>query len=103
MDITHTNRRHLKLIGWTVFCLVIGFLAATILGPLPAPDAQTSPVLPTAPGSFSQLAKKASPSVVNISAVKVIKGRGSKTFSNGFSEIRLRRILGKGVSEPALL
>ncbi|MBW1910396.1 MAG: DegQ family serine endoprotease [Deltaproteobacteria bacterium] len=83
MDITHTNRRHLKLIGWTVFCLVIGFLAATILGPLPAPDAQTSPVLPTAPGSFSQLAKKASPSVVNISAVKVIKGRGPTPFPFG--------------------
>lgn len=83
MDLTHTNRRHLKLIGWTFFCLAIGFLASTLIGPLPAPDAQTSPVLPTAPGSFSQLAKNASPSVVNISAVKVIKGRGPTPFPFG--------------------
>ncbi len=80
MDLTYTNnRRRLKLFGWTFFCLAIGFCAAAMIGPLPAPDAQTSPVLPTAPGSFSQLAKNASPSVVNISAVKVIKGRGPMT------------------------
>jgi serine protease Do len=83
MDLTYTNRRHLKLIGWTFFCVAIGFLAATLSGPLPAPDAQTSPVLPTAPGSFSQLAKNASPSVVNISAEKVIKGRGPTPFPFG--------------------
>ncbi|MBW1999948.1 MAG: DegQ family serine endoprotease [Deltaproteobacteria bacterium] len=38
--------------------------------------------MPSVPASFSQLAKKASQSVVNISAVKVIKGRG--TFSLPF-------------------
>jgi serine protease Do len=54
--------------------IIIGFALATVLDPASAPDAQTSSVLPAAPGSFSQLAKKASPSVVNISTVKVIKG-----------------------------
>lgn len=83
MDSIHTNKKHLKLIGWTFFCLALGFLAAALIGPLPSPDAQTSPVLPTAPGSFSQLAKSASPSVVNISAVKVIKGRGLAPFPFG--------------------
>ncbi len=76
MNHKHTNKKYLKLVVWTFFCLIAGFLAASLTGLLSAPDAQTSPVMPAAPGSFSQLAKKASPSVVNISAVKVIKGRG---------------------------
>ena len=64
------------IIGWTLVCLIVGFTAATMLDPVTAPMAQTSSVLPSAPGSFSQLAKSASPSVVNISTVKVIKGNG---------------------------
>ncbi len=64
------------IIGWTLVCLIVGFTAATMLDPVTAPMAQTSSVLPSAPGSFSQLAKSASPSVVNISTVKVIKGHG---------------------------
>ncbi len=64
------------IIGWTLVCLIVGFTAATMLDPVAAPMAQTSSVLPSAPGSFSQLAKSASPSVVNISTVKVIKGHG---------------------------
>jgi len=64
------------IIGWTLVFLIVGFTAATMLDPVTAPMAQTSSVLPSAPGSFSQLAKSASPSVVNISTVKVIKGHG---------------------------
>ena len=64
------------IIGWTLVCLIVGFTAATMLDPVTAPMAQTRTVLPSAPGSFSQLAKSASPSVVNISTVKVIKGHG---------------------------
>jgi serine protease Do len=45
-----------------------------VFGPSPAASAQTSSLLPRAPGSFSNLAKRARPSVVNISTVKTIKG-----------------------------
>ena len=53
---------------------------AMILVPLPGKifqvSAQTSAILPAAPGSFSELTKKARASVVNISTVKTIKGSG---------------------------
>jgi len=68
--------RKTYIVAWTLSCVIAGFIAATMLYPVSAPEAQTSAILPTAPGSFSQLAKKASPSVVNISTLKVIKGRG---------------------------
>ncbi|MBW1797916.1 MAG: DegQ family serine endoprotease [Deltaproteobacteria bacterium] len=64
------------IVVWTLCCLIFGFVAATLLVPVTAPEAQTSTLLPAAPGSFSQLAKKASPSVVNIRTVKVVKGMG---------------------------
>ena len=56
-------------------CLIAGFVGAAVLDPVSAPQAQTSSVLPAAPSSFSDLAKKASPSVVNISVEKVVRGR----------------------------
>jgi serine protease Do len=59
-----------------LFCLIAGFVAATLLSPITAKEAQTSALPSTAPESFSKLVKKARPSVVNISTVKVIKGRG---------------------------
>jgi serine protease Do len=64
------------VVGWTTLFFIGGFVGAALLVPISAPQAQTSSVLPGAPGSFSDLAKKASPSVVNISTVKVVKGRG---------------------------
>lgn len=77
----HRSKKY--IIVWTLFCLIGGFTAATLLDPVSTPEAQTSLVLPGAPGSFSGLAKKASQSVVNISTVKVIKGRGQTPFSFG--------------------
>ncbi|MBE9523332.1 MAG: DegQ family serine endoprotease [Proteobacteria bacterium] len=62
------------IIAWSLFFLIAGFTLATLLDRASTLTAQTGPVLPGAPGSFSYLAKKASPSVVNISTVKVIKG-----------------------------
>ncbi|MBW2029698.1 MAG: DegQ family serine endoprotease [Deltaproteobacteria bacterium] len=50
--------------------------------PLVASGEQPTGPQPSVPNSFAQLAKKASQSVVNISAVKVIKGHG--TFSLPF-------------------
>ena len=72
------NNRHkgkMYNTGCYIFCLISVFLAATLFGSVSTIEAQTSQVLPSNPGSFSELAKKASPSVVNISTVKVIKGR----------------------------
>ena len=71
-----TAMRKTFIIAWSLFFLIAGFSIATLFDPISGPEAQTSPVAPVAPGSFSQLAKNASPSVVNISAVKVVKGGG---------------------------
>jgi serine protease Do len=68
--------RKTTTIAWTLFFLMTGFGAAALLDPVSAPKAEAASVLAAAPGSFSRLAKNASPSVVNISTVKVIKGRG---------------------------
>jgi serine protease Do len=61
---------------WTILCLVFGFTFATLFDRIPKPAAQTSSILPAAPGSFSRLVKEARQSVVNISTVTIIKGRG---------------------------
>jgi len=66
--------RKIIIITSLLFFLGAGFMLATLLDRDSTLNAQTGPVLPGAPGSFSHLAKKASPSVVNISTVKVIKG-----------------------------
>jgi len=71
-----TAMRKTIIIAWSLFFLIAGFSLATLFDPISGPEAQTSPVVPVAPGSFSQLAKNASPSVVNISTVKVVKGGG---------------------------
>jgi len=62
--------------AWTVACLMAGFGVATFFDPVTSPSAQTAPGAREVPSSFSNLAKQASPSVVNISTVKMIKGRG---------------------------
>ena len=54
-------------VGWILFCFLGGYAVSTLLNPI-------SKAAPP-PGSFSELAKEASPSVVNISTLKVIKGR----------------------------
>jgi serine protease Do len=67
--------RKTTMIGWTLFCLITGYGVSPLLYPISTPEAQTTSTLAAIPGSFSGLAKEASPSVVNISTVKVIKGR----------------------------
>ena len=59
--------KKLYITGLTILFLIIGFTLSM---------AQTSIIQPTVPKSFSQLAKDANESVVNISTVKIIKGRG---------------------------
>jgi serine protease Do len=69
-----TTVRKTLIIVWSLFFLLAGFALAALLDPISGPEAQTSSVAFVAPGSFSELAKDASPSVVNISTVKVVKG-----------------------------
>ncbi len=64
------------IVIWTLVCVLVGFSAITLLGPLPTSQAQTSAVLPAAPKSFAPLVKQVSLSVVNISTVKTVKGPG---------------------------
>jgi serine protease Do len=63
------------LILFTLICFVAGAGVVAWLAPGTAPVAQAMTGAGV-PSSFAELAKKASPSVVNISTVKVIKGRG---------------------------
>ncbi len=67
--------RKTAIMGFGLLCLIAGYGASTLLDPVSTPEAQTAPALASTPQSFSELAKEASPSVVNISTVKVIKGR----------------------------
>ena len=66
MDYNNKAGKRLYITGLTILFLIVGFTLSM---------AQTSLAQPTVPKSFSQLAKDANESVVNISTVKIIKGR----------------------------
>lgn len=66
--------RKTRIIMAVFILLAAGFLGAGGPGSLSIPGLDAGAALASTPGSFSELAKKASPSVVNISAVKVLKG-----------------------------
>ncbi len=63
------------LIGWIILCFLAGFIGPFLSQRGLSALAQTGSLVPGVPGSFSRLVKKAKPSVVNISTVKIIKGR----------------------------
>ena len=75
--------RKTALIGWTAICLIAGFGMATLLDSISNSAAQGSVSPSGVPVSFADLAKKAKNSVVNISTVKVIKGRGQAPMPFG--------------------
>jgi serine protease Do len=84
METKRTHQKKLLLIGWTILLLVLGFAVLIGFAKTPETPIKTSAVLQAAPGSFSQLAKGAKKSVVNISTVKVIKGEGFRSpFGQG--------------------
>ena len=60
--------------GWAAG--IIAGLVCALMVLFLAPKAETKPAVSTPPGSFSELVKQASPSVVNISVEKVVRGRG---------------------------
>jgi serine protease Do len=63
-------------IGWGLICIIASFVLLTLS--FSTSLAQKDPGSQSTPGSFSELVKKASLSVVNISVVKVVKGRGAQ-------------------------
>jgi serine protease Do len=67
--------------GWAVG-VIAGFVSVLILLSS-AVQAETKPFVLTPPGSFSELVKQASPSVVNISVEKVVRGRGGAPLPFG--------------------
>jgi serine protease Do len=67
--------RKTTIIAWTLFGLIAVYGVSSLLYPISTSEAQTTSTVAAIPGSFSGLAKEASPSVVNISTVKVVKGR----------------------------
>ncbi|MFZ7111159.1 MAG: DegQ family serine endoprotease [Desulfatiglandales bacterium] len=68
----------ITLIAGAFSFLLVGMLLGGFMYPVQAPQAQTGSALPGAPTSFSGLSKEASPSVVNISTVKVFRGGGGR-------------------------
>jgi serine protease Do len=81
MNITNKSFKRAFIVVWTAFCLSVGFGAARAMDLSKAPQpvraamvSSPSEPFPGSPMSFSQLAKKASPSVVNISVVKKVEG-----------------------------
>jgi serine protease Do len=75
--------RKINMVGWTAICFVTVFGMSTLLGLIPNSAAQSPGSPPGVPVSFSELAKKAKNSVVNISTVKVTKGRGQTPMPFG--------------------
>lgn len=69
---SRTCRR--SIIHLSIFCLSVFFVAALIFTPVS--EARSTQDLTGSPGSFSSLVKDASPSVVYISTVKIIRSRG---------------------------
>ena len=62
--------------GRTAIFLMAGFILTALLYPISVSGAQNIAASTAVPASFSELAKKAKSSVVNISTVKVVRGRG---------------------------
>jgi serine protease Do len=61
-------------INWMLYCMVCLFGVVALVDPVSVGEVAARPLPEATPGSFTELVKEASPSVVNISTVKVIKG-----------------------------
>jgi serine protease Do len=68
------QRREKTNINWMLYCLVCLFSVVALVYPISVGEVAARPLSQATPGSFAELVKEASPSVVNISTVKVIKG-----------------------------
>jgi len=75
MNINKNSRKNKRLKACMMILIFAGFFAATNYMLLPDVEAKTEASL-IAPSSFSDLASRVSPAVVNIRTVKTIKGGG---------------------------
>ena len=64
--------------GWTLLCVGLLISAGLLFNPIVVQEANARPLAQATPGSFAELVKEARPSVVNISTVKFIKGKGER-------------------------
>jgi len=71
--------------GWFIPFVAAGLLMMTLGGAGKA-GAQASSIVPGAPSSFSDLVSGVRDSVVNISTVKIVKGRDFRTFQSPFGK-----------------
>jgi len=77
------DRLHMWLMRNVFLWLTAGLIATALIISASPSWAQSTGLLPAAPGSFSSLVKKAKASVVNISTVKTIAGGLGHPFSFG--------------------
>jgi len=77
------DRLHTWRMRNVIFWLTAGLIGAVLIISASPSFAQSTGLLPAAPGSFSTLVKKARASVVNISTVKTIAGGLGHPFSFG--------------------
>ncbi len=66
--------------------MIAGFLLVSAGGASAQVPAQTSAIVPGAPGSFSDLVERVRASVVNISTVKIVRGRNLHMFQGPMGE-----------------
>jgi len=76
-DTMGTQKREaaIQIVKGRTISLMVFLVSLFLLLPIPLLQAQTKPIVSMPPGSFSALVKHISPSVVNISVVKIVKGR----------------------------
>ena len=79
-------RRFLLIACRACILAIVGLSLTTAGGWISGAAAQTSSIVPGAPGSFSDLVKKVRNSVVNISTVKIVKGRNFHMFRGPMGE-----------------
>jgi serine protease Do len=80
METSTTHPKRIRLILGMLFFAAVGLAATTWLDPVIPAGGRAHAAALSSPGSFAQLVKAAQPSVVNISAEKVIKGQGRGPF-----------------------
>jgi serine protease Do len=86
MDIKSIIKRKKIIGGWVLICLTLVFTAVMLVNQASEINAIASPTDSHVPPSFSQIVKKAAPSVVNINSVTVVSTDQQMPFQNPFGD-----------------
>jgi serine protease Do len=86
MDIKSIIKRKKIIGGWGLIYLILVFTLVMLVNQASAVNAIASPTDSHVPSSFSQIVKKAAPSVVNISSVTVVSTDQQMPFQNPFGD-----------------